>query len=152
MGGSGRDLILRAFSGPLQIQNLTGDNYCCLDFVSGYINIDTTVSAGELDIRGIVRITDNSTGTAVVNTSGAVTTELTADAVWEEAVTDHSSVSGSFAEAIKLISDIEGGRWKIESNQMIFYEDDNITEVARFNLYDSGGSPAMEDVFERTRV
>ena len=62
------------------------------------------------------------------------------------------------ASAIQLLSDvafikkIEGGRWKIESNQMIFYEDDNTTEVARFNLFDSGGDPAMENIYDRQRV
>lgn len=44
------------------------------------------------------------------------------------------------------------GRWKIESNQMIFYKEDNITEIARFDLLDSTGSPTMDSVFDRFRV
>jgi hypothetical protein len=58
----------------------------------------------------------------------------------------------SMETLIAFISDIEGGRWKIENNQMIFYKDDNVTEVARFNLYDEAGDPAETDVFERERV
>jgi hypothetical protein len=58
----------------------------------------------------------------------------------------------SLETLIAFISDIEGGRWKIENNQMIFYKDDNVTEVARFNLYDAAGDPAETDVFERERV
>jgi hypothetical protein len=55
---------------------------------------------------------------------------------------------------IDFIKDIEGGRWRIDSstNQMIFFEEDNSTEIARFNLYDKDGSPASISVMERTRV
>jgi len=53
---------------------------------------------------------------------------------------------------ITFLKDIEGGRWRIVSNQMIFYKSDNSTEVARFNLLDSAGSASMENVFERQRV
>lgn len=53
---------------------------------------------------------------------------------------------------LEFIKQIEGGRWRIINNQMIFYEDDNTTEVARFNLFDQGGSPSMVNVFERQRL
>ena len=48
--------------------------------------------------------------------------------------------------------DISGGRWKIVNNKMIFYKEDNVTEVARFNLLDDTGSPTMDDVHERVKV
>ena len=51
-----------------------------------------------------------------------------------------------------FIKAIEGGRWKIENNQMIFYEPDNVTEVARFNLYNKDGQPAKESIYERKRI
>jgi len=47
---------------------------------------------------------------------------------------------------------VEGGRWLIENNQMIFYASDNVTEVARFNLFDEAGLPTETEVFERVRV
>ncbi len=55
---------------------------------------------------------------------------------------------------IDFIKDIEGGRWKRDGTQMIFYKADNITEIGRFNLLDIDGNSASEseDVFERTRV
>jgi len=53
---------------------------------------------------------------------------------------------------LAFIAAIEGGRWEIISNQMIFYKEDNITEVARFNLLDKDGLPAEKNVMERTRV
>ena len=44
------------------------------------------------------------------------------------------------------------GRWKIESDQLIIYKDDNTTEIARFDLKDSAGSPSMVNVFEREKT
>jgi hypothetical protein len=52
----------------------------------------------------------------------------------------------------EFLFNIEGGKWKIVGNQMIFYEADNTTEVARFNLFDSAGNPAMTNVYERRRT
>lgn len=53
---------------------------------------------------------------------------------------------------IEFIRDIEGGRWRINDNQMIFYKEDNVTEIARFNLYSADGQPAEVDVFQRRRT
>ena len=53
---------------------------------------------------------------------------------------------------IEAIVDEIGGKWEIVGNQMIFYKEDNITEVMRFNLFDASGNPAMTDVLKRERV
>lgn len=55
---------------------------------------------------------------------------------------------------LAFLQDIEGGRWKIDAaaKQMVFYKSDNVTEVARFDLFDQDGVPASVDVFERVRV
>jgi len=53
---------------------------------------------------------------------------------------------------LNSIYDIQFGRWRIVSNQMIFFKEDNSTEVARFDLFDDAGNPTMDAVFERTRV
>jgi len=55
---------------------------------------------------------------------------------------------------VSFIKDIEGGRWVRDGHQMIFYKDDNVTEVARFDLYKADGTLAEEsdEVFERKRV
>ena len=46
------------------------------------------------------------------------------------------------------------GRWLLDSseNQMIFYQEDNKTEVGRFNLFDSSGNGSVESVFHRSKV
>ena len=51
-----------------------------------------------------------------------------------------------------VVKQVETGKWKIINNQMIFYEEDNTTEIFRCNLFNSAGLPAMEDIYERERV
>ena len=50
--------------------------------------------------------------------------------------------------ALDISAAIEGGRWAIVGTQMILYDVNNVTEVARFNLKDSLGNPAKQTVFE----
>lgn len=58
------------------------------------------------------------------------------------------------AEQVKFNMDISGGKWTMndDTNQMIFYASDNVTEVARFDLTDSDGSGSTSSVFTRTRT
>ena len=58
----------------------------------------------------------------------------------------------NIAAQADFIAGIEGGRWQITNNQMLFYADDNTTEIARFDLFDSNDNPASENIFERKRV
>lgn len=55
---------------------------------------------------------------------------------------------------LSFVKQMVSGRWKIDEsvNQMVFYEDDNSTEIARFNLLDENANPAFTNVFERTKV
>jgi hypothetical protein len=62
------------------------------------------------------------------------------------------STENDYTTELSYLRDITDGRWKIVSNQMIFYKSDNITEVARFNLFDSTGNPSEINVFDRQRV
>jgi len=50
---------------------------------------------------------------------------------------------------LELVRKVETGRWKITANQMTFYDDDGVTPLLVFNLYDQSGLPSMENVFER---
>jgi len=126
------------------------------DIPSGTINI--SLRAGSLTIDssctgGTVMVDIVGNG-EVIDNSGAGCTVILKEFTKESITTEVWSAS----DAVTLLSDvsfvkgIEGGRWEIVSNQMIFYSDDNVTEVARFNLFDSSGSPSMTDITERVRV
>jgi hypothetical protein len=70
-------------------------------------------------------------------------------------IVSESGVSGltpAESDALLEIQDFEGGRWHIVGTQMIFYEEDNVTEVARFNLLDSNGDPTGDPAAARQRV
>lgn len=60
----------------------------------------------------------------------------------------------SLGAMTSLIKDFTEGRWRIDknTNQMIFFKEDNTTEIARFNLFDSAGNPSVETVFDRQKV
>lgn len=70
MGGSGQSLAIRGYSGGIKIANRTGTDGVSIDVLSGQIIIDSTVTAGELTVRGHAKLTDNSTGTATIDKSG----------------------------------------------------------------------------------
>jgi len=64
----------------------------------------------------------------------------------------NDSVATQLKADISFIKDTEGGKWEIINNQMIFYQSDNATEVARFNLFDKLGNPSSDTVYKRERV
>lgn len=52
---------------------------------------------------------------------------------------------------VDKIKNIEEGNWKIQSNQMIFYDTSGM-EMFRYNLFNSAGASSSENVFERRKV
>ena len=74
-----------------------------------------------------------------------------ADKVWDEVASDHVA-AGSTGALLALVHSILGGKQEIVDNQLVCYAADNVTEVARFNLFDSDGNPTMVAVYLRTRV
>lgn len=107
-----------------------------------------------------------------ISASVVIDASAIADAVWDEQISAHqtsgstgwvlnridekvfglSGTVGMMSGTLKSLYDLNFGRWRIVSNQMIFYAADNTTEVARFDLFDDGGSPTMDAVFERVKV
>ncbi len=43
-------------------------------------------------------------------------------------------------------------KWEIKGNQMLFYDDDDITPIYTFNLKTKNDSPTEKDVFKRVPV
>ena len=54
----------------------------------------------------------------------------------------------------KMARYIHTGRWIVDENrnQMIFFEDDNVTEIARYDLKDRSGNASVNEIFERVKV
>uniref|UniRef100_A0A6M3J7C7 Uncharacterized protein n=1 Tax=viral metagenome TaxID=1070528 RepID=A0A6M3J7C7_9ZZZZ len=53
---------------------------------------------------------------------------------------------------LAFIKQIEQGRWKIVSNQMIFYDTDGTTAIRTFDLKDKAGNATDISIFERVPV
>jgi hypothetical protein len=104
---------------------LTGANHNILDVVV---------------FNGVSIASQNSAGLIREDTSAVQ--DGIADVVW------------GHASAVQLLADnafmrgIEGGRWVLTDDQMIFYDSDNVTELCRFDIT----RDANDNPIERTRV
>jgi len=62
----------------------------------------------------------------------------------------------NMADRLEYLINLEGGRWKIDrhTGQIMFYAENNITEIARFALKDKFGNPVVEagQAFERVKL
>lgn len=109
--GTGR-IAMRQFSGEATIINKTGGNDCSLSLLGATVTLDSTVTSGNWRVTGTGILIDNSTGTAVVDTSGLVAPEYLQDSVYvdTEAVLNGSGTPGdpfnNIADAIDYAENI----------------------------------------------
>lgn len=69
MGGSGRGLGVRAYSGGIKLINKTGSENVSLDFSSGQAIVDSSVTVGDVLIRGSVFVANNAPPGVVIDQS-----------------------------------------------------------------------------------
>lgn len=67
MGGSGQALSMNGFDGVITVINKTGADEASVHLRAGKVILDSTVTNGSLHVRGVGELTDNTTGTAVVD-------------------------------------------------------------------------------------
>lgn len=67
-------------------------------------------------------------------------------------VRETHNVVTTIQDSVEIIRQFTEGRWKIENNQMLFYDKDNVTLIATFDLFDAFGVPTEDAVFERVRT
>lgn len=154
-GGSGQSLAIRDLSGAIKLANKSGPEDSSVVMAGGAVYLDlTTLTAGRIRITGVCDVYDWATKermrsgtygglTLVVN---AISNTEVADSVW-----DHNDAATALASINDLVG-IEMGRWRIDGTQMIFYDEDNVTEVARFDLLDGSGDPTSDPGAARERV
>jgi hypothetical protein len=71
-GGSGRDVGVWGWHGGLKLINKSGTEKISVNMDSGRLILDSTVSNGEILVKGVGLLQDDSTGTASVDDSGLV--------------------------------------------------------------------------------
>jgi hypothetical protein len=104
------------------------DGQYAVNLVGANSNVGDVVNVNQVSVRSA-----NSVGLQVVETavSGLTPTE---------------------SAQLDFMYQNEGGRWHIDGTQMVFYEDDNVTEIARFDLLDADGAPTSDPAAARQRV
>jgi hypothetical protein len=102
--GSGQTAALQGFDGSIRLKNKTGaaDNVE-INLAAGKVWIDSDVTAGILNIRGVGEVVDNSVG-ATVNTDGLLNPAAIADQVWNEVASEHET-AGSMGKKLKDAKD-----------------------------------------------
>ena len=66
MGGSGQELSLRNYNGGITLRNKSGSDPVSLDINSGHVKLESTVTNGDIVVRGVGKITDESIGANVI--------------------------------------------------------------------------------------
>lgn len=83
-----------------------------------------------------------------------LSTQFSGSIVWS--VNGNTSVFATEEVKIdqKIARYIHTGRWQVDenTNQMIFFQDDNVTEIARYALFDRNGASSIDELFERRLI
>tara|TARA_Y100000287_G_scaffold180705_1_gene175903 strand:- start:314 stop:751 length:438 start_codon:yes stop_codon:yes gene_type:complete len=94
-------------------------------------------------------------GTGIYGSQVILSQSFSGSILWEVTASNGSVVFASDEVEIdsRLTRHFTVGQWEIDksTNEMIFYQDDNVTEMGRFDLKDAKGSPSTDQVFKRIR-
>lgn len=94
-------------------------------------------------------------GTGIYGSEISFNQSFSGSILWEVTASNGNVVFASDEVEIdsRLTRHFTVGQWEIDksTNEMIFYQDDNVTEMGRFELKDSTGSPSTGEVFKRIR-
>jgi len=132
-------------------------------------SLEGTISNMALDIVGFLSedITDAQTALTAVLTAmkGAGWTDETLKAIKtavdangndiDDAINNQTIMDGKLTDLgtdLTYVKQKESGRWKIENNQLTYYDDDGVTVLKRFNLFNSRGLPTNQNPYERVPV
>tara|TARA_Y100001973_G_C5203348_1_gene339527 strand:+ start:1767 stop:2192 length:426 start_codon:yes stop_codon:yes gene_type:complete len=125
---------------------------------AGLGGISGSIRYALYDTKGTETVAATNTGVYELGSSTGLygveldlSTQFSGSIVWS--VSGNSRVFATEEVKIdqKISRYIHTGRWTVDSDtkQMIFFQDDNETVIARYNLFDSSGSPSVKEVFDR---
>jgi hypothetical protein len=168
--GAPNNINNTSFDGIINIINMTDAGIDTgIGSDGGHVVVDNSNTDGTLTLRGTGILTDNSAGATIINEM--VSNSSVADKVWDETRTDHLTV-GSTGEALSnILADTTQLRLdvidietlvttllKYESNRteidktaktLTVYDDNGTTPLQVFDLFDSTGTPSVDEVTER---
>jgi hypothetical protein len=102
--GSSIDLVVRDFTGGLELKNMTSGNTGSVDMHSGQLVVNANCTDATLTVRGLCKVTNNASGNVsfTLNDESTVTAteiESIAAAVWDKLVSGHIT-DGSFGHHV----------------------------------------------------
>lgn len=133
-----------------------------VNFGKGLSDLPANVHFSLYDTLGTATIFRSSgsiyqvgSGTGIYGSEVSLSQHFSGSILWEVTASNGNVVFASDEVEIdsKLTRHFTVGKWEIDkaTNEMIFYQDDNITEMGRFDLADHTGNPSTDQVFKRTR-
>ena len=112
------------------------------------------VSQGAAANTGVYQL---GTATGIYGVQLDLSTQFSGSIVWS--INGNTNIYATEEIKIdqKMARYIHTGRWKIDNTNsaqpiMIFFEDDNTTEIARYELLDSSQNGSVTEIFERRKV
>jgi hypothetical protein len=127
----------------------------------GYSGISGSIRYQLFDTLGASVLSARNTGVYELGTSTGLygvqlnlSTQFSGSIVWS--VNGNTNVYATEEVKIdqKMARYIHTGRWLVDesTNQMVFYQDDNTTEIARYALFDRNGVSSIDELFERRLI
>ena len=125
--GSGQGVAFREFCGEIKIINKTGPEPMSLALNGARVELDTTVTGGNIRVFGVGELIDNSGGTAVVDRDELVAPEYIMEDVW-------SALASGF-DAADSMGNVMNDLWSMAAGRIVespsgtftFYDRDNTT-------------------------
>ena len=127
----------------------------------GYSGISGSIRYQLFDTLGTSVLSIRNTGIYELGTSTGLygvqldlSTQFSGSIVWS--INGNTNVYATEEVKIdqRMARFIHTGRWLVDenTNEMVFYQDDNVTEIARYALFDRNGSSSIDELFERRLV
>lgn len=133
-----------------------------VNFGKGLSNIPASVHFSLYDTLGVASVFRSSgsiyqlgNGTGIYGSEVSLSQAFSGSILWEVTGSDGSVIFASDEVEVdsRLTRHFTVGQWEInkDDNVMIFYQDDNATEIGRFDLKDDKGVGSTNQVFKRSR-
>ena len=127
----------------------------------GYAGISGSIRYQLFDTLGANIVSSTNTGIYELGTNTGLygvqldlSTQFSGSIVWSVNGNTRVYATEEVKMDQKMARYIHTGRWLVDENtkQMIFFQDDNSTEIAKYDLFDRNGNPSITELFERKLV
>lgn len=149
MGGSGQDLIMRNYNGAIGIKNLTSPtNQISIDLNSGLVILDNTIIAGEIVVRGVGQVIDNTGVNANVDLHYLINPSVITTKVWDEPTADRQTpgtIGGDYYQMLQAMPRMLGLSQENYFMDQTQYDESGNLLSARLRLYTQSQSVGTDD-------